>query len=208
MYYVFGDDIYNFYAMIETLFNHIRKFSSVSDSDLQLIEEVVSKKSFKKKEHLLTDGHRCQYKYFILSGCLRSYFMNQKGVEQILNFGIEGWWMTDYDSFVNESISHLNIQALEDCEVLRLSKPDFDQMVTSSPALHAYFRVILEKRHIADQRRIQYMFNMTGEEIYDHFHQSNPSFVQRVPQYMLASYLGFTPEFLSKIRKKKAESRS
>lgn len=190
---------------MERLLNHIKKFSSASDSDLNLMEKVVSKKSFRKKEHLLTEGHRCHYQYFIVSGCLRSYFVNQKGVEQILNFGIEDWWMTDYDSYINESISHLNIQALEDCEVLRLSKVDFDQLVAKSPAINTYFRAILEKRHIADQRRIQYMFNMTGEEIYDHFSQNNPAFLQRVPQYMLASYLGFTPEFLSKIRKKKSD---
>ncbi|MEP2023705.1 MAG: Crp/Fnr family transcriptional regulator [Reichenbachiella sp.] len=193
---------------MERLFEHINKFSEVSEEDLKLIESVVSKKVIQKKDHLLTTGHKCHHKYFILSGCMRSYFVNKKGAEQIVNFGIENWWMTDYDSFVNESISHINIQALENCEVLRLSKSDFDDIVSISPALNNYFRVILEKRHIADQRRIQYMFNMSGEEIFDHFNNSNPDFVQRIPQYMLASYLGFTPEFLSKIRKKKAETGS
>ncbi|SMD33087.1 cAMP-binding domain of CRP or a regulatory subunit of cAMP-dependent protein kinases [Reichenbachiella faecimaris] len=193
---------------MQKLFEHIKKFSQVSDSDLKLIESVTSKKVYDKKDHLLTAGHRCHFKYFILSGCMRSYFMNNKGGEQIVNFGIEDWWMTDYDSFVNEDISHLNIQALEQCEVLRLSRSDFDHVVATSAGLNTYFRVILEKRHIADQRRIQYMFNMSGEEIYDHFNRSNPDFVQRVPQYMLASYLGFTPEFLSKIRKRKIENGS
>lgn len=193
---------------MEELLHHISKFSSATDFDLQLIQEVVSQKTFKRKEHLLTDGHTCHYKYFIVEGCLRSYFVNNKGTEQILNFAIENWWMTDYDSFINETISHLNIQAIEDSTVLRLSKSNFDKLVEKSPALSSYFRTILEKRHIADQRRIQYMFNMTGEEMYDHFSESNPAFLQRVPQYMLASYLGFTPEFLSKIRKKKSEERS
>lgn len=194
--------------MIERLFNHIRKFSNASADDLKLIEEALSKIKIQKKEHLLTVGYRCHYKHFILSGCMRSYFINKKGVEQIVNFGIENWWMTDYDSFVNESVSQLNIQALEDCEVLRLSKTDFDRLTSQSPAIHEYFRTILEKRHIADQRRLQYMFNLSGEELYNHFNERNPSFVQRIPQYMLASYLGFTPEFLSKIRKKQAGHRS
>lgn len=194
--------------MIEQLFAHIKKFSSVSAGDLALIEDTLTKKSFQKKEHLLTAGHCCHHKYFIISGCMRSYFVNNKGAEQIVNFGIENWWMTDYDSFVNESISHLNIQAIEDCEVLRLSKTDFDYLAENSPALNKYFRIILEKRHIADQRRIQYMFNLSSEEIYDTFYNLNATFTQRVPQYMLASYLGFTPEFLSKIRKMKQKDRS
>ncbi|MDW3211755.1 MAG: Crp/Fnr family transcriptional regulator [Reichenbachiella sp.] len=194
--------------MINRLFDHIHKFSQAVDSDLRLIEAALSKKEFKKKDHLLTAGHTCHYKYFILSGCMRSYFVNNKGAEQIVNFALEDWWMTDYDSFINQNISQLNIQAIEDCTVLRLSKSDFDRITTQSPALSTYFRTILEKRHIADQRRIQYMFNLSGEEMYDTFFEHNPSFTQRVPQYMLASYLGFTPEFLSKIRKKKAKSRS
>ncbi|WP_422361651.1 Crp/Fnr family transcriptional regulator [Reichenbachiella sp.] len=194
--------------MIDRLFDHIKKFSSASDADLLLIQEVLSKKSFRKKEHLLTSGHTCHYKYFILEGCMRSYFVNSKGAEQIVNFAIEDWWMTDYDSFINQHISQLNIQAIEDCTVLRLSKSDFDQLMTESPSISTYFRTILEKRHIADQRRIQYMFNLSGEEMYDTFFDHNSAFTQRVPQYMLASYLGFTPEFLSKIRKKKAEERS
>ncbi|MEP2507734.1 MAG: Crp/Fnr family transcriptional regulator [Reichenbachiella sp.] len=194
--------------MIERLFAHIRKFTKVEEPDLELLEGAISKRHFTKKEHVLTEGHRCHFKHFITSGLMRSYFVNNKGVEQIVNFGIEDWWMADYDSFVNESISQLNIQALEDCEVVSLSKTDFDELITKSPAINNYFRVILEKRHISDQRRIQYMFNLTGEEMYDTFNDHNPDFVQRVPQYMLASYLGFTPEFLSKIRKKKVDNRS
>lgn len=192
----------------DRLVNHIQKFGNATEEDLRQIIELIDTVYISKKHHIHTAGHRCHFNYFIQKGCMRSYFTNNKGVEQILNFGIEGWWMTDYDSFINESVSQLNIQALEDCEVLRISKSDYDRMVAESPGLNSYFRVILEKRHIADQRRIQYMFNMSGEEIYDHFTISNPGFVQRVPQYMLASYLGFTPEFLSKIRKKKSESRS
>lgn len=193
---------------MEKLFDHINKFGKASEADLLLLQGALSKKVFKKKQHLLTAGHTCHYKYFILEGCMRSYFVNSKGAEQIVNFAIEDWWMTDYDSFINQNISQLNIQAIEDCTVLRLSKPEFDKLTSQSPAISTYFRTILEKRHIADQRRIQYMFNLSGEEMYDTFFEHNPSFTQRVPQYMLASYLGFTPEFLSKIRKKKAEGRS
>lgn len=193
---------------IKSLLNHVRKFSQADTAELDELVNAMEPKFIGKKQHVLTSGHRCHFKYFIVKGCMRSYFVNQKGVEQIVNFGIEDWWMSDYDSFLNESISHLNIQVLEDCEVLQLSRSAYSRLVASFPSLNSYFRIMMEKRHIADQRRIQYMFNMSGEEIYDHFTSANPGFVQRVPQYMLASYLGFTPEFLSKIRKKKADGRS
>ncbi|MEO9966293.1 MAG: Crp/Fnr family transcriptional regulator [Reichenbachiella sp.] len=194
--------------MVDQLIAHIRKFSTVEEADLILLESLIRRKTYQKKELVLPAGHRCHYQHFIVSGCMRSFFINNKGVEQIVNFGIENWWMTDYDSFVNERASALNIQALEECEVLSINKLGFDELIRKSSGLANYFRIILEKRHIADQRRIQYMFNLTGEEIYDTFFNLNPEFIQRVPQYMLASYLGFTPEFLSKIRKKKSQGLS
>lgn len=193
----------------EQLAEHIAQFSPGSfKHSTNELESFFNLKNLSKKQHLLTEGHPCHYLYFIVQGCMRSYFINPKGTEQILNFGIENWWMTDYDSFTSQQISHLNIQAIEDCQLLCLSRSQFDDMIDRYPEFNHYFRVILEKRHIADQRRMQYMFTLTAEEIYKHFSTKNTPFLQRVPQYMLASYLGMTPESLSKIRKKLKEDGS
>jgi len=121
----------------------------------------------------------------------------------VVNFGIENWWLSNFDSLYNQTPSEINIQAAEDSLVLKISKTQLDSFLKNSLELNQYFRHIHEKVRVADQRRIQFMYTLSGEELYDVFYKHNPHFVQRVPQYMLASYLGFTPEFLSKIRARK-----
>ncbi len=189
--------------MKEQLKNHILKFVSPSESELKAFLNATTFKTIKNKEYLVKEGQYCNYQYFILNGCFRSFFVNKKGVEKVVNFGIEDWWLTDLDSFINQKPSELNIQAAEDSQVLKISKEKLDAILEKTLVLNQYFRIIHEKVRIADQKRIQFMYSLSGEELYHVFCQHNPDFVQRVPQYMLASYLGFTPEFLSKIRGRK-----
>ncbi|GAA4278192.1 Crp/Fnr family transcriptional regulator [Aquimarina mytili] len=191
--------------MTDQLKNHILKFVTPPDNELQSFLNLMELEDIKNRDYLLKEGHYCKYQYFILKGCFRSFFIDRKGVEKVVNFGIEDWWLTNFDSFINQTISELNIQAAEDSKVLKISKSNLDHILRDSLELNRYFRIILEKVRIADQRRIQFMYNLSGEELYTVFNEHNPDFVQRVPQYMLASYLGFTPEFLSKIRRKKKQ---
>ncbi|WP_299215797.1 Crp/Fnr family transcriptional regulator [uncultured Aquimarina sp.] len=189
--------------MIESLKNHILRFVSPSKKEMEDFLNIIESENIPAKHYILKEGHYCNYNHFIVKGCFRSFFINEKGVEKTINFGIEDWWLTDFDSFMNRTQTQLNIQATEDATVLKISKPNLDMVLKSSLEINKYFRIILERVRIADQRRIQYMFNLSGEELYNTFYEYNPEFVQRIPQYMLASYLGFTPEFLSKIRAKK-----
>lgn len=189
--------------MLQPLTDHIQQFVKLNENDIKLLGQLTAPEEVKNKGFLLKSGQLCRHKYFVVKGCLRSYFISSKGTEQIVNFSIENWWATDYDSFVNQTASTLYIQAIENTTLLKISKGGFKQVVDQSPNIERYFRIIQEKVRIADQRRIQYIFNLTGEEHYTLFKDKNPQFVQRVPQYMIASYLGFTPEFLSKIRGKK-----
>ena len=186
--------------MTEELKKHILKFAKPSDKELDTFFDLLEFQEVENKDFILKEGQLSKHMYFIQKGCFRSFFINKKGVEKIVNFGLEDWWMSDYDSFINQTQTNLNIQALEDSQVLRISKTNLDSILGFSLEFNRYFRVILEKVRIADQKRIQYIFNLSGKELYDIFCEKNPEFVQRVPQYMLASYLGFTPEFLSKIR--------
>ncbi|WP_299257995.1 Crp/Fnr family transcriptional regulator [uncultured Aquimarina sp.] len=189
--------------MIASLKNHILKFVSPSKKEMQDFLNIIESEKISAKHYILKEGHYCNYNHFIVKGCFRSFFINKKGIEKTINFGIEDWWLTDFDSFMNRTQSQLNIQATEDAIVLKISKAKLDLILQNSLEINKYFRIILERVRIADQRRIQYMFNLSGEELYNTFYEYNPEFVQRIPQYMLASYLGFTPEFLSKIRAKK-----
>ena len=134
---------------------------------------------------------------------MRLYFINRNGQEQITLFGIENWWITDYSSLETGKPSSYYIQAIEDSEVISLDKKTLEELLVKVPKMERYFRLILQKAYAATMRRFEYVRDQTDEERYRHFVALFPGFVQRIPQYMLASYLGFTPQFLSKIRGKK-----
>lgn len=189
--------------MADQLKNHILNFVTPPTEELNDFLNNFEFQSIDNKEFLLKEGQYCKHQYFILKGCFRCFFINRKGVEKIVNFGIENWWLTDFESFINQTPSKLSIQAAEHSQILKISKNKLGTFLKDSLELNRYFRIILEKVRVADQRRIQFMYDLSGEELYDVFREHNPHFVQRVPQYMLASYLGFTPEFLSKVRAKK-----
>jgi CRP-like cAMP-binding protein len=155
---------------------------------------------------ILAQGQICTANYFIVKGCFRMYLNTLDGTEQIIQFGIDNWWITDYTSLDSGKPSLFNIQALEKSSVVVVDKRVQEELFEKIPKLERYFRIILQRAYAASLTRIHYIFNLSGEERYHHFHRLFPEFVQRVPQYMLASYLGFTPEFLSKIRAKKDPS--
>lgn len=186
----------------QSLIAHIRKFVDLSDDEIQVLLSCLKTQSLKKKTHLLKEGEVCGSQYFIIKGCLRLYFLNEKGVEHITQFGIENWWIADYMSLDQQKPARFNIQAIEDSEVIILTKRMQEELLVKLPRLEKYFRVIFQKSYAALQMRILFLFSQSGEERYHHFNNAFPGFVQRVPQYMLASFLGFTPEFLSKIRAK------
>ncbi|MBX2874457.1 MAG: Crp/Fnr family transcriptional regulator [Saprospiraceae bacterium] len=181
----------------------MERFIQIDAPLIELLQEVMEERFISKKDFLLQEGQRCLHQYFVVQGCFRMFYINPKGMEQIITFGIEDWWITDYDSLLNQQASEHNIQALEDAVVLSITREKLEYLFKTHRALETYFRIVNERVRIADQRRLQFMFDLSGEELYDTFYQANPGFVQRIPQYMLASYLGFTPEFLSKIRSKK-----
>lgn len=183
-----------------TLTAHIRRFMPFSAEENEQMGAYLRVKELIKKDFLLQDGQICPADFFLVQGCVRKYFLDAKGVEQTIQFGIENWWMSDYHSLDTGKPSPFSIQALEDTVVLCLDRSEREELFAQLPRLERYFRILLQKTVAADHYRIQFLFTLTGRERYRHFSESFPAFVQRIPQYMLASYLGFTPEFLSKIR--------
>lgn len=188
--------------MYDNLIAHIRKFVSLSDREADVLGEYVRYEKVRKKDFLLEEGQVCFYNWFVIRGCLRSYFLKENGNKQMVQFAIENWWLTDYKSFDQKKPSRLFIQAVEDTQVLRIDDRTQDELFQKLPQLERYFRLILQKSYGASVMRFQYFYEFSPEERFRNFNNQFPDFVQRVPQYMLASYLGFTPEFLSKIRAK------
>lgn len=199
MLFVYEIDSYLYY-MNSVLITHIRKSIDLNDSEAEIVLSYFDHQTIKKKTLLLEEGQICNKQYFIIKGCLRSYIINNKGNEQTLQFGIESWWITDYMSFQSQNTSHFFIQAIENSDVISINKTELEELLARLPKLERYFKLILQKSFGAAQLRIKYLFTMTAEERFHHFRDSFPEFVQRVPQYMLASYLDFSPEFMSKIR--------
>ena len=186
--------------MYEALVHHIEKFITLEPSDIDTLESCLHISNIKKKEHVLKEGQFCNTMYFITKGCMRQYIINAKGTEQTLQFGLENWWITDYLSYHNHIPSHFYIQAIENSEVIAIEKPVLESLLIQIPKLERYFRIVAQKSFGAAQMRIKFLFTMSAEERYHHFNNLNPEFVQRIPQYMLASYLDFSAEFMSKIR--------
>jgi CRP-like cAMP-binding protein len=187
----------------EALLNHIRRFTHLSHDDEQALISAIKYRKIDRKDFLLQEHHVCTAYYFVLTGCLRYYRNTKNGTEQILQFAIPGWWLSDFQSFETAKPSAYNIQAVQDSELLVLHRSDYEALFNAVPALNTYFRLMMQKAYTASLRKIELLLCESAEERYSQFVNDFPDFVQIVPQYMLASFLGFTPQFLSMLRAKK-----
>lgn len=187
----------------EALKSYINRYVTFEEQEFEIFLDHVEKINVKKKKLILEPGQICRSQYFVLSGCLRTYYFNEKGAEQTFLFAIENWWITEHESFINEKPSQHYIQALEDAELIKLDKTKMDLLCLKVPKVEKLFRIIAEKTLIAAHNRLRLILNLSREEMLDNFNNATGPFAQRVPQKMLASYLGFTPEFFSMIKAKK-----
>lgn len=186
--------------MENRLIRHLTQHITLTESEQERLLSKTSTQILKKKELLLEAGKICENQHFIVKGCFRLFIINEKGTEQTLQFGIEDWWITDYMSFSTQKPSYFYIQAIEKSEIITISKTQLEELYKEIPQLERYFRIVLQKAFAASQMRIMFLFTMSAEERYHHFNNVVPDFVNRVPQYMVASYLDFSAELLSKIR--------
>lgn len=188
--------------MHEQFKDHISKFADISDEEFAEIMSFFKTETLQKKENLLSEGQTCNANYFVIKGIFRKFFINEKGVEQTTEFAIENWWMTETFSFLNNIPTEFYIQAVEKTEFISISRDAYHQLLNKHPAMEKYFRCIYQKAYAMVQLRLKFQYEYSREGLYHLFCKSQPQFLQRVPQYLIASYLGFTPEYLSEIRKK------
>jgi CRP-like cAMP-binding protein len=151
---------------------------------------------------LLQQGEVSRSETFVTEGCLRAYYVNDKGEEHIAQFAVEDWWIGDLYSFLTNTPSTLHIEALEACELLQIDRPGLEDLYLKVPKLERFFRIIIQNAFIASQNRVLSSMSKTADERYQDFIRKYPNIEQRVSQYQVAAYLGVTPEFLSRIRKK------
>jgi CRP/FNR family transcriptional regulator, anaerobic regulatory protein len=185
---------------VQPLLEYFNHLIHLSKEEIDLVSAKFHPHLYLKKQFALQHGNICEHFYFIVHGCLRMYKVDDKGIIHILQFAIDNYWMYDVASFHKKTPSTLEIDALEDTVVLRISYDDLIDLYTKAPKFDRIFRVLLENHFMYEQERLGQLFSSTAEERYQSLLQNHPSLVSRLSQVQIAAYLGITPEFLSRIR--------
>lgn len=193
--------------MTALLKENILKHISLSENETEAFINLFEKKEIRKKNFLLREGEICKFEAFVVKGLFRVYHIDKNGFEQILYFAIENWWITDIDSFCNETPSQLFIEALEDSEILLITKKEKEYAYANLPQIEKLFRIMTQKTHVALQRRMIDNLSKTADQRYIEFSTKYPQLIQRLSNIQIAAYLGITNVFLSNIRKKIAQKK-
>ncbi|MDN3658595.1 Crp/Fnr family transcriptional regulator [Ferruginibacter paludis] len=188
----------------DAIIKNINQYIQLNDIEANYFLSLLYPKTIKRKEYLLRPNEICKYESFITKGCLRSYTIDDAGLEHIVMFAVEEWWTGDLYSFLTQTPGNFIIDALEDTELLQISKDDLEKLYECVPKFERFFRLILQNAFVAQQQRINQNLSFTAEERYLHFIKKYPQLEQRLAQKQVAAYLGITPEFLSMIRRKLA----
>ncbi|AVR47104.1 cyclic nucleotide-binding protein [Christiangramia fulva] len=187
--------------MGNNLRHSIKEKIDISEEELAFAESLFVRRNLVKKDSILNQGEICSSTIFVEEGLLRSYTIDSKGKEHILQFTTEGRWTADLSSFFSGEPSLYNIEALENCELLLLTNQKWDLLLKKLPDFERYFRMLIQNNLIATQGRLMGTISSNAEERYRKLITDFPNIIQRVPQHMIASYLGITRETLSRIRR-------
>lgn len=187
----------------EAFFTYVESKSSLilNAAEKELLQSTFKAKHLRKKQYLLEEGEICKYMCFLIKGSGRMYSVNEKGHEHTIRFAIKNWWLGDYESYNFNTPSCYNIEVLEDSEVLMIGHQQMQKLISLIPAIDLMVKNIDQKGAVATQRRIHSSISQSAEERYDQLIKSYPEFLNRFPQSLIASYLGISPETLSRIRK-------
>lgn len=187
--------------MHEVLIKSICERVAISDEDTTILKMKFIPKKARKRQFLLSADDVCQYLIFVERGLLRSFADDSDGNEHTMQFALEGWWISDMGSFLSGDSCRYNIEALEESELLLLSKSAMDELMNEVPQMQRYFLDLMQNHIIALQRRINVVQSMSAEETYLKLMEVNPALINRASQQHIASYLGITPETLSRVRR-------
>lgn len=182
------------------ILENIAKIVSLSEKEQSFFLSKVEIQNHKAKTILHNAGKICKHSYFVNSGILRSFNINDNIVEHVLHFACEGWWIGDMYSLLSQKPGNLFIEVLEDAEIVLLSKENQDELYLEIPKLERFFRILTENSLVAHQERLMDNLSLSAEERFEKFCSKYPTLIQKVPQKQIASYIGVTPEFFSKMK--------
>lgn len=184
----------------QALLKYMSKYINLTKEEEILLLSSVSSRKYLKNQYVVQQGDVCKNLNFVISGCLKTFYLDDQGQEHIILFAIEDWWSSDLGSFISQALADFNVQCLENTSVIQFSYENLEELYLKIPKLERLFRIMLEKALVATQYRIIRSFSLPAKERYLKFRELYPQIEQRIPQYMIASYLGITKEFLSKIK--------
>ncbi|WP_264519695.1 Crp/Fnr family transcriptional regulator [Flavobacterium sp. N1994] len=182
------------------ILDNISKILTLTPEEQAFFLSKIETKHYKAKTIILNAGEVCKHSYFVNSGLLRSFTINDNIIEHVLSFACEGWWIGDMYSLLSQKPGNLFIEVLEDAEVVLLSKENQEILYLEIPKLERFFRILTENSLVANQERLMDNLSLTAEERFEKFCSKYPSLIQKVPQKQIASYIGVTPEFFSKMK--------
>lgn len=186
--------------MWEVLFKSFERHVSLTAEEKEIVKSLFQHRKYRKRQFILQEGDVSRYESFIVSGLTRTYEIDEKGQEHVLQFGMEDWWIGDMYSFFTETPSTCNIDCLEETDLLQISKPNEDILFAKVPKLERFFRILVQNAYIASMNRISSSLQNSAAERYEEFIKKYPKIGERVPNHQVASYLGLAPQSLSRIR--------
>jgi CRP-like cAMP-binding protein len=187
---------------LDIAYQNISRIIDLQVHEKSIFNSLVEIVSIRRNELLLAEGQICKYEYFILSGCLRSFYLDKNLIERTTMFAVEGSWTGNLKSFTKNVPSEFNVEAIENSVVLRIDETKLDELYSKVPKFEKYFRVLLQNRLLATQDRVNNHLSDEASKKYIQFCEKFPNISKRVPLKYIASYLGITPTYLSRIRRK------
>lgn len=193
--------------MPQALRSHIQRYIPVTNIEFEAIYQAMTRQVFKKRESLVRSGEPCEHFYFVLSGSLRTFTTDERGNEHIFHLAFEDWWASDLFSFITGDSAFFSIEALEDTEVLAIHRDDYEVLLSSYPKFERFFRLLMQNAYVASQKRTMDIMSLSAEKRYLELVKRYTQMELRVAQHHIASFLGITPEALSRIKRGLIEKR-
>ncbi|HTM97167.1 MAG TPA: Crp/Fnr family transcriptional regulator [Pedobacter sp.] len=187
----------------DPILEYIARYVDLTDDEISNLIPFFKTKKVKKRQFIVQPGFVCKHKSYVVKGAFRAYLVDSQGKEHTLAFAIEDWWISDYSSLIYQEPATLFVEALEDSVLIQIDFKDEQTFLREIPKMEKFERIITQRSLAFQQKRLLSNFTKTAEERYDEFINKYSAIANRVPQYALASYLGFSTEYLSKIRNRK-----